>query len=99
MKLVVSDLDGTILKRGEKELNRNILSAIEYILSNNVAFAVSSGRTYVELKKFFAPFENDIYFMANDGAQTIYKEETPPFLRPRRKNAGKHVKMQEKIYV
>ncbi len=76
MKLVVSDLDGTILKRGEKELNRNILSAIEYILSNNVAFAVSSGRTYVELKKFFAPFENDIYFMANDGAQTIYKEET-----------------------
>lgn len=76
MKLIVADLDGTLLKRGERELNRNILSSIEYILSNNVAFAVSSGRTYVELKKFFAPFEKDIYFMANDGAITIYKEET-----------------------
>ncbi len=76
MKLIVSDFDGTLLKRGEKTLNRNIISSIEYILSNNVSFAVASGRTYVELKKFFAPFEKDIYFIANDGANTIYKEET-----------------------
>lgn len=76
MKIVLSDLDGTILKRGEKALNRNVLSAIEHILSQNVYFAVASGRTYVELKEFFAPFEKDIFFITNDGAETIYKEET-----------------------
>lgn len=76
MKIVLSDLDGTILKRGEKALNRNVLSAIEHILSQNVYFAVASGRTYVELKHFFAPFEKDIFFITNDGAETIYKEET-----------------------
>ncbi len=76
MKIVLSDLDGTILKRGEKALNRTVISAIEKILSNNIYFAVSSGRTYVELLDFFAPFKDDIFFIANDGAQTIYKEET-----------------------
>ena len=75
MKLIVSDLDGTLLKSGERQLNRNIISSIEYILANNVSFAVASGRTYVELKKFFAPFENDIYFIANDGAQTASHDD------------------------
>lgn len=76
MKLVVSDLDGTLLFRGEKEIGKVSANAIDYILSEGAAFAVASGRSYVELKHLLSRWENEIYFFPSDGAIGIYRGET-----------------------
>ncbi len=76
MKIIFSDLDGTLLLRNEKVLNKNIKNSIYKILESGNLFAVSSGRTYIELKEFFKEFEDDIFFVCNDGSLTVFKERT-----------------------
>lgn len=76
MKLVVSDLDGTILMRREREIGREAANAIDYVLESGNAFAVASGRSYGELKRLFERWEDRIYFIASDGAIGIYREKT-----------------------
>lgn len=75
MKLIVSDLDGTLLRKGEKRLNRNITNIIEKITEKNV-FAVASGRAYTELRKLFEGMEDRIYFIPSDGALAVHKGKT-----------------------
>ena len=76
MKIIFTDLDGTLLQRGEKQINKNIKKSIYKVLESGNIFAVSSGRTYIELKYFFKDFQDDIYFICNDGSLAIYKEDT-----------------------
>ena len=79
MKIIFSDLDGTLLLRGEKRLNKNIKNSIYKIIESGNIFAVSSGRTYIELKNFFKEFENEIFFICNDGSLAVFKEQTLHF--------------------
>lgn len=76
MKLIVSDLDGTLLMRGEERLNRTALAAVDYALSKDIVFAVASGRSYTELKRIFKSRCDKIYFLPSDGALCVYREET-----------------------
>ena len=76
VKLIVCDLDGTLLARGEKELSGEVLSAIQTCLARGVHFCVASGRSYHELKRLFRAVEEEIYFIASDGALLVHKEET-----------------------
>lgn len=76
MKLIVSDLDGTLLFRGEKAIGKVSEAAIDYILNEGAIFAVASGRSYVELKHLFSRWENEVYFLPSDGAACIYRGET-----------------------
>ena len=76
MKLVISDLDGTLLLKGEYKLHRLTIYAIERILESNNIFCVASGRSYSELKRIFADFDDKICFIANDGALAVYNGHT-----------------------
>ena len=76
VKLIVCDLDGTLLARGEKELSSEVLSAIQTCLARGIHFCVASGRSYHELKRLFRTVEDEIYFIASDGALLVHKEET-----------------------
>lgn len=76
MKIIFSDLDGTLLQRGEKALNKNIKKSIYKILESGNFFSVSSGRSYIELKEFFKEFDSDIIYICNDGSLTVFKEQT-----------------------
>ena len=76
VKLLVCDLDGTLLTRGEKELRGEVLSAIQTLLARGVFFCVASGRSYHELKRLFRAVEDQIYFIASDGALFVHKEQT-----------------------
>lgn len=75
MKLIFCDVDGTLLSRGETSLSRPICRAIDQVLSAGVKLAIASGRNYIELKHLFAPFHEALYFIASDGALTVYQDE------------------------
>ena len=76
MKLIVSDLDGTLMSKNEVSLSKSIKNSIYSQLCSGNLFAVASGRNYTELKALFSEFEKDIYFICNDGALGVYKEDT-----------------------
>lgn len=76
MKIIFSDLDGTLLQHNEVSLNKNIKNSIYKILESGNIFSVSSGRNYIELRHLFREFADDIFFICNDGSLAVYKEQT-----------------------
>ena len=76
LRLVVSDLDGTLLRKGERALDCRIFRAVSGLKRSGIRFAVASGRTYHDLKYLFAPVCDDILFLCLDGALTVRREET-----------------------
>ena len=72
LKMVVSDLDGTLI-HGQNELPPKVSRMLNSLNDKNILFAVASGRKICELKKFFKNFQNDIIFIACDGAYVEYK--------------------------
>lgn len=73
IKMVACDVDGTLLKKGETALRPEIIRTIKKLIDKGVLFAAASGRTYTDLKRLFKDIENDIVFVADDGALTVYK--------------------------
>ena len=76
MRLIVSDLDGTLLLKGESTLHRLTESAIGRLIDGNTVFCVASGRNYGELKRIMKDFDGEVYFIAHDGALIVYKEKS-----------------------
>ena len=66
IKMVVSDVDGTLLQKGEKTVNDELMEIIEKLKSKNIIFAVASGRHLSELKDIFHN-SKDIYYICSDG--------------------------------
>ena len=66
IKMVVSDVDGTLLKKGEKTVNDELMEVIEKLKSKNIIFAVASGRHLSELKDIFRNSKG-IYYICSDG--------------------------------
>lgn len=71
IKLVVCDFDGTLMPYGTQAVSKSIKTKLEYLLSQNVSVAVSSGRTYKELLHYLPEFGDMIYFICCDGAHYI----------------------------
>ncbi|MBO5279433.1 MAG: HAD family phosphatase [Lachnospiraceae bacterium] len=75
IKLVVSDVDGTLLKSGESEIPEEALRVIHELKEKGVLFAAASGRPYADLKHLFGKVAEDIAFIASDGAFISYKSQ------------------------
>lgn len=72
IKLVASDVDGTLLPRGENKINQEVFDVINAISDMGVLFVVASGRPYCELKHLFEPVMDKIALVCSDGALTVY---------------------------
>ena len=55
IKLIASDIDGTLLPYGQKELNPRLFPLIERLWARGVLFCPASGRQYHSLRRLFAP--------------------------------------------
>jgi len=75
MKLIVCDIDGTLLKSNEKIPDKSVVKMINDISDNNCLFGFATGRSYVEVKKLFEKC-TDCLCICCDGALTVYNEQT-----------------------
>ena len=75
IKLVVSDVDGTILTGGQTVVPDNVFEAIEKLKKAGKSVAIASGRTYGSLERLFAPVKQDLYFICCDGAVTVHNDK------------------------
>lgn len=68
IKLIASDMDGTLLDEHSK-VPPETFELIEALREKGVHFAVSSGRRYDRLCTFFEPVRDHMDFVASNGAQ------------------------------
>lgn len=66
IKLIVTDMDGTLLDE-KSRLNPEIFDIIKKLDKKGVTFAVASGRQYMNLKWLFEPVIDLIYILAENG--------------------------------
>ena len=75
IKLIASDLDGTLLKEGTMDINPEIYDIIRKLKAKGIVFAAVSGREYDSIERVFAPVKDDIYFIAGNGGIISYQGE------------------------
>lgn len=68
IRLVASDVDGTLVPNGTSQLNPAYFAIIEKLRALGIQFAVTSGRQEDSLHRLFAPVKNRIFFISNNGA-------------------------------
>ena len=68
IKLVASDIDGTLLPEGTAQINPEIFEVIRKLKEKDILFAAASGRHYTSMSKLFAPVEHDMIFITENGA-------------------------------
>lgn len=75
IKFIATDLDGTLLD-GNRRLPEEIFGLIEELYDLGVLFAPASGRQYANLKKLFAPVEDKVVFICENGALVKHRGKT-----------------------
>ncbi len=74
VKLIISDLDGTLLC-GTQQVSEEMFELIREMKKKGIIFAVASGRQYQSLKKQFLPVWEDMAFISENGAVVFYKDQ------------------------
>ena len=72
IKLIASDLDGTLLQNGAQELDPIIFDQIRTLKENGIRFAAAGGRQYPNLRRLFAPVQDHISYIAENGSLCVH---------------------------
>lgn len=73
IKLVASDLDGTLLQNGAQSLTKETIDLIKRLIDKDIIFVAASGRQYANLRRLFEPVKDDIAYICENGALVVYK--------------------------
>ncbi len=73
IKLVASDIDGTLLPEGTTKLNPEIYNIIRKLKEYDIHFVVASGRQLDSQKLLFAPVANEISYISENGAMCMHE--------------------------
>ena len=68
IKLIASDIDGTLLQNGQTAISERFFAAARRLMGKGVAICAASGRQYSSLKNLFAPVAEGMYFLCENGA-------------------------------
>lgn len=74
IKLVASDVDGTLLDSTGK-MHPETFDVIQKMHNQDVRFVVASGRQYQSLRNQFAPIADEIAYIAENGAVVVLEGE------------------------
>lgn len=75
IKLIASDLDGTLLLNGAQSVDHSMFETIRELTERGMIFAPASGRQYQSLRMLFEPVNQELLYIAENGALVIYKGE------------------------
>lgn len=75
IKLIASDLDGTLLLNGAQKLPEELFDLIRQLKELGILFVAASGRQYANMKRLFEPVVHEIGYIAENGAIALKNEE------------------------
>ena len=73
IKLIASDLDGTLLRHGAQELPERTVRLIHALTQKGVRFIAASGRQYDNERRLFAPIRDEISYIAENGSLCVHQ--------------------------
>lgn len=68
LRLIASDLDGTLLRNGAQTLPEETVPLIRQLLDKGIYFATATGRQYHNLQILFAPIKDRIFYITENGS-------------------------------
>ena len=75
IKLVATDIDGTLIRESSSVLPEEIFDLIRELRKRDIYFAAASGRQYMGLKRLFAPVADQMLFISENGSNVVWKDE------------------------
>lgn len=75
IKLIASDLDGTLLYGRDNTVSGEMFEMIREMKRRGMIFAAASGRQYHNIKKLFLPVWEDMAFICENGASVFYQDK------------------------
>ncbi len=99
IKLIVTDIDGTLLPEGTHALDPEYFEVIRRLRDKGMQFAAASGRHWKSIDELFAPVREKIFYVADNGAylgtwnrdlivHTLPKDTAAAIVREARKIPG-----------
>ena len=76
IKLIASDLDGTILLNGAQSVDASLIKTIDRIVDMGYIFAPASGRQINSLRTLFSSIADKLMYIGENGALVKYKGNT-----------------------
>ena len=68
IKLIVSDVDGTLVPDGTPLVPEELFDVILKLRERGIQFAIASGRPWASVESTFEPVKKKIFYIANNGA-------------------------------
>ena len=73
IKLIASDLDGTLLPEGSQDFPPHTLNVIQQLTEKGILFVAASGREYKNERFLFGPIKERISYIAANGSLCIHQ--------------------------
>lgn len=90
VRMILCDVDGTLLPKGQESISCSTLAAIRKATEQGIQFVIASGRSYQDLEALFRSVKDMVSFICGDGAlamqngkilyQSYIEKETISFL-------------------
>lgn len=68
IKLITSDIDGTLVTDGSHELNPELYDVILKLRARGIQFAAASGRQWLSIESIFGPIKEKVFYLSDNGA-------------------------------
>ena len=83
IKLIASDIDGTLVKDGTLAIDREYMEVIGRLIDKGIVFVACSGRQYRSERKLFTPVADRLLYISDGGTvvrtpKEILKVDTLP---------------------
>ena len=75
IRMILSDVDGTLLSAGETQVSEKVFSAIRAAKEKNIEVVLASGRNYQDLLSLFSPVKHLVTFVCCDGTVAVKNDE------------------------
>lgn len=75
IRLIATDIDGTLVKESTPEIYPEILDAIREWTDRGGYFCVASGRQYYSIRHMFEQVSDRIIYLAENGAHVRYRDD------------------------
>ncbi len=83
IKLIASDMDGTLIRQRGMPLDPVVYELIDRFAEKGVLFAAASGRQYQSLLQLFAPVRDKMAFICENGGFTCWEGQEEAIYMPR----------------
>lgn len=74
IKLIASDIDGTLLLNGATRISDKAFELIRRLKEKDIIFVAASGRQYKNLRQLFFPVKDDIAYICENGGVCLCQD-------------------------